>query len=207
MKTKEELRLLFENGDKPTQEDFQNLMDSYWHKDEKIANNSLSMIVNDEFLYSNTDVTEIIGVGKTFIFPEGIKIIGGFIYTGAAKNVIIKVTFPNTLEKIKASAFMHQFLKGSLRIPSSCKVIESGAFYGANSNITELILEEGIETIGSTAFQFTGNKNVFDLHIPNSIRSVGQDAFAISSLLTVSAPAGLDLSISGIPATATITYR
>jgi hypothetical protein len=34
MKTKEELKLLFENGDKPVQEDFWALLDSYWHKDE-----------------------------------------------------------------------------------------------------------------------------------------------------------------------------
>lgn len=207
MKTKEELKLLFENGDKPTQENFWEWLESYWHKDEKIANHSLPLVANEDFLYSITDPTEIIGIGKRLIFPEGIKTIGGLIYTGAAKNIIQEITLPNTLEKIKTNAFMHQFLKGSLRIPGSCKIIESGAFYGSNSNITELILEEGIQTIGSTAFQFTGNKSIFDLHIPNSVQFVGQDAFAISSLLTVSAPTGLDLSLSGIPATATITYR
>ncbi|MEF9480058.1 hypothetical protein OWR28_22195 [Chryseobacterium sp. 1B4] len=37
MKTKEELKKYFENGDIPVQEDFWALMDSYWHKDEKIS--------------------------------------------------------------------------------------------------------------------------------------------------------------------------
>lgn len=37
MKTKDELRLYFENGDKPTQEHFWQWQDSYWHKDENIA--------------------------------------------------------------------------------------------------------------------------------------------------------------------------
>lgn len=36
MKTKEELKQLFENGDKPTQEDFWEWQNSYWHKDEKL---------------------------------------------------------------------------------------------------------------------------------------------------------------------------
>ncbi|WP_284462829.1 hypothetical protein [Chryseobacterium sp.] len=36
MKTKEELRLYFENGDIPRQEEFWAWQDSYWHKEEKI---------------------------------------------------------------------------------------------------------------------------------------------------------------------------
>jgi hypothetical protein len=36
MKTKADLKLLFEKGDTPTQEHFYEWMDSYWHKDEKL---------------------------------------------------------------------------------------------------------------------------------------------------------------------------
>lgn len=36
MKSKQELKKVFENGDKPTQEDFWEWQDSYWHKEEKI---------------------------------------------------------------------------------------------------------------------------------------------------------------------------
>lgn len=36
MKSKEELKKLFENGDKPTQENFWDWQNSYWHKDEKL---------------------------------------------------------------------------------------------------------------------------------------------------------------------------
>ena len=38
MKTKEEIKRYFENGDKPTQEQFWEWQDSYWHKAEKINN-------------------------------------------------------------------------------------------------------------------------------------------------------------------------
>ncbi|WP_449399874.1 hypothetical protein [Chryseobacterium wanjuense] len=44
MKTKEELKLYFENGDKPMQEHFWEWLDSYWHKDEKILQTSLDAI-------------------------------------------------------------------------------------------------------------------------------------------------------------------
>ncbi|MDV7696670.1 hypothetical protein N6B72_07045 [Chryseobacterium soli] len=36
MKSKEELKQLFEKGDKPKQEDFWDWQDSYWHKEEKL---------------------------------------------------------------------------------------------------------------------------------------------------------------------------
>lgn len=36
MKAKEELKKLFENGDKPTEEEFWEWQDSYWHKEEKL---------------------------------------------------------------------------------------------------------------------------------------------------------------------------
>jgi hypothetical protein len=38
MKTKQEIKKYFENGDKPTQEQFWEWQDSYWHKDEKLEN-------------------------------------------------------------------------------------------------------------------------------------------------------------------------
>ncbi|MCY0969671.1 hypothetical protein [Chryseobacterium wangxinyae] len=38
MKSKQELKKYFENGDKPTQEQFWEWQESYWHKDEKLKN-------------------------------------------------------------------------------------------------------------------------------------------------------------------------
>lgn len=207
MKTKEELKLYFENGDIPRQEDFWAWQDSYWHKDEKLPSSSFELPTYEEFIFSPTDSKEITGVGKRVIIPEGIKTVGGFIYSGAAKNTIIEVQLPKTLEKLKSLAFAHQFLKGSLKIPGTCKTIEGSAFLSGYANISELILENGIETIGSSAFQLSSSIALTELYIPKSVKSVGQNAFNIPSLQTVSAPTGLDLSNAGIPSTATITYR
>lgn len=43
MKSKEELKKLFENGDKPTQENFWEWQDSYWHKDEKLPTETVGL--------------------------------------------------------------------------------------------------------------------------------------------------------------------
>ncbi|MBE4950283.1 leucine-rich repeat domain-containing protein [Chryseobacterium culicis] len=212
MKTKEELKLYFENGDIPKQEDFWEWQNSYWHKSEKLPNSSLELIAYEEFLPSPTDHTEIMGIGKRIVFPEGIKVIGGiaggpgFLYQAAAKNIITQVTLPSTLERIKANAFGNQFITGTLRIPGSCKIIETSAFSGSNSRVSELILENGIETIDNYAFQLAGATTVTELYIPKSVKSVGQNAFNIPSLKKVSVKQGLDISNAGIPATATILY-
>lgn len=206
MKTKEELKLYFENGDIPRQEDFWAWQDSYWHKNEKLDKNLLDLPAYEGFVYSPTDNAEVIGLGKRIIFSEGIKVIGGFSFVPAAKNHIINVTFPSTLERIKASAFTLQYLTGTLKIPGSCKTIENNAFYSSSINLSELILENGIQIIGSGAFQFGSNKDLKILYIPDSVKSVGENAFAIPSLQMVSAPEKLDLSRSGIPI-GIITYR
>jgi len=207
MKTKEELKLYFENGDKPTQEHFWQWLDSYWHKDEKIAENSISsmekvfpLIINNEFKGSFLSIT----------FPDTIKKIGdnAYNYSGFLYQVR-EVVLNEGLEEIGRAAFGAQCIK-RVKTPSTLKIIRSNAFSGqANINnfsdsLDEIILNEGLEIIEDYAFNSASLK---DLHIPSSVQSVGQYAFAIPSLETVSAPTGLDLSNAGIPATATITYR
>ena len=197
MKTKEELKLYFENGDVPVQEDFWEWQDSYWHKGEKLGKTSVDLLTYDEIIYSATNKTEMIGIGKKIIIPEGIKTIGeaAFVYPPVAKILIIEVIFPSTLEIIKARAFLSQYLTGTLVIPDSCKIIESNAF------------SSRLEVIETGAFELSESQNLTNLNIPDFVKTVGANAFSIPSLKTVSAPAGLDLSQSGIPETAVITYR
>lgn len=209
MKSKEQLRQLFENGDKPTQEQFWEWMDSYWHKEEKISQDSvesleriLPLIINNEFK----------GPFLSVIFPNIIKKIANsaYIYQGFLYQ-IREVIFNEGLEEIGMSAFGGQCIK-KIKTPSTLKIIRTGAFASqTNANdssdaLEEIVLNEGLEIIEDYAFNNSGT-TVTDLYIPSSVKSVGINAFNIPSLLTVSAPTGLDLSTSGIPTTAVITYR
>ena len=208
MKSKQELKALFENGDIPKQEDFWEWQESYWHKDEKISNNNLDLITIDEFMYSDTDKTEIVGLGKKIIFPKGIKIIHSSSFMiKQGSDYITGAELPNTLEKIGSFAFANQYFIGTLKIPGSCKIIETGAFLGLEMKINKLILEEGIEIINREAFYQITNPNLLELSIPDSVKFVGENAFSIPSLKNVYASSKLDLSKSGIPQTAVIEYR
>ncbi|MDR6463947.1 leucine-rich repeat domain-containing protein [Chryseobacterium sediminis] len=210
MKTKEELKLYFENGDKPTQENFWALMDSYWHKDEKISE---SFIENYEKVVPFFNENGLLGSAVVLTIPVATKKIlyGAFTYTGMSYQ-IIKVIFNEGLEEIGDSAFLGQNIK-SIKTPSTLKTIKDQAFTNQSNSINgpdsleEIILNEGLTTIGAQAFNCPRATVIEDLYIPGTVTSVGQNAFAIPSLKTVSAPSGLDLSNSGIPATTTITYR
>lgn len=210
MKTKEELKLLFENGDKPVQEDFWALLDSYWHKDEKLTLDSIESvekvvpIITDGVISGNT---------LSVTIPKNVKKIkqGAFQYSGMNYQ-ITEVNFNEGLEEIGQGAFGSQNIK-KIKTPSTLKVIGHAAFNGqtnlinGSDSLEEIILNEGLITIGIAAFQCFGATVIEDLYIPSTVTNVGQNAFEIPSLKTVSAPAGLDLSNAGIPATATITYR
>ncbi|MCD9618174.1 leucine-rich repeat domain-containing protein [Chryseobacterium gleum] len=210
MKTKEELKKYFENGDIPVQEDFWALMDSYWHKNEKISEGAIENyekvvpFFNDNGLLSSAVILTI-PVATNKIHDSA------FVYTGMSYQ-IIKVILNEGLEEIGYSAFLGQNIK-SIKTPSTLKIIRDQAFWDQKNNINgpdsleEIILNEGLTTIGAQAFYCPRATVIKDLYIPDSVKSVGQNAFAIPSLKTVSVPFGLDLSNTGIPSTATITYR
>jgi len=210
MKTKEELKLYFENGDKPTQEHFWQWLDSYWHKEEKIASESIDLI---EKVIPFFEGNNLKGSAVVLTIPKNTKKIldSAFIFSGMSYQ-IIEAIFNEGLEEIGQSAFITQNIK-SIKMPSTLKIIGQGAFSDQGNNINgsdsleEIILNEGLITIGSGAFACYKAKVIKDLYIPSSVQSVGQNAFAIPSLETVSAPTGLDLINAGIPNTATITYR
>ncbi|MDP9958551.1 leucine-rich repeat domain-containing protein [Chryseobacterium lathyri] len=210
MKTKEELRLLFENGDKPVQEDFWALLDSYWHKDEKIIQDSIESIEKVVPFFAEAG---LLGSAVAVTIPADTKKIlpSAFVYTGMSYQ-IIKVLFNEGLEEIGESAFLGQNIK-SIRTPLTLKTIKDQAFTSQGNiingpdSLEEIILNDGLTTIGAAAFNCPRATIISDLYIPSTVTSVGQNAFAIPSLKTVSAPSGLDLSNAGIPSTATITYR
>ncbi|UWX59658.1 leucine-rich repeat domain-containing protein [Chryseobacterium oranimense] len=209
MKTKQELKLLFENGDKPTQEDFWALLDSYWHKDEKISENAIDLVEKVIAIVENGILS---GHSLAIFIPKETKIIkqGAFQFSGMDYQ-IIEVNFNEGLEEIGAYVFQSQNIK-KVKTPSTLKIINNGAFDGqvnmvsGSDSLEEIILNEGLIRIGDYAFNCS-RAAVKDLYIPTSVQTVGQNAFALPLLKTVSAPAGLDLSNAGIPATATITYR
>ena len=61
-----------------------------------------------------------------------------------------------------------------LVLPSTTRAIEPGQF--ARSNLSSIVIPEGLTTIGSVAFSYC--KSLTSITIPNSVKSIGSSAFS-----------------------------
>jgi len=74
-------------------------------------------------------------------------------------------------------------LAATLTLPTSTKTIEEQAFKG-DTSIDEVVLPEGIESIGAEAF---ADSSLTQINLPESIASIADDAFDGPDKVTVTA--------------------
>ncbi|PIF43559.1 leucine rich repeat (LRR) protein [Chryseobacterium sp. 52] len=176
MKTKQELRLKFENGDKPTQDHFWEWQDSYWHKDEKIEMSKIAGLENgfprfNDF-YAEADEAgnaslAHLQVRRIFIKPGTLHIPDMFA-TGMG---ISELTLASSLLTIGTDAFSNNALK-TLTIPENVSIISERAF--SSNQLTSVIIPESVKEIKDSAFTY--NK-LGGLYIPASVAKIGPNAF------------------------------
>ena len=133
---------------------------------------------------------------RTVIFPEGLKIIGGFHSCPKLTEVIL----PESLEKIESHAFGGCEAITSIRIPASVKEMDGSCFAGCN--ITSYEVDEGnsyytaIDGVIYTKdlnelVAFPSNSPIKHFVVPSSTKIVGSRAFWSSNVETVELPNGL----------------
>lgn len=91
-----------------------------------------------------------------------------------AGNTVKAISYeiPEGVEAVRTKAFYKCSDIRSLTLPSTLKTIEEKAFF--RCSITEIILPDGLETIGKDAFSYTGLKAI---DIPASVKEIGEYAF------------------------------
>ncbi len=122
------------------------------------------------------------------VVPNGVEAIYQQVF---ANSNIVKVTLPNSLMVIGASAFYNctQLEVVELGSGASLQVIEKRAFSGCSS-LVEIELVDTIESIEDEAFYST---NISDIVIPDSVVSIGERAFSgMNSLLTITLGTGIE---------------
>ena len=116
----------------------------------------------------------------------GCSMCEGMFY-GCNNLVDIKFTPDNKISIIPKSAFELAEVK-KIEIPASVKVIDDFAFY--TSRLSELKLNEGLETIGESAFQVWGQLETVTL--PSTVKTIGDYSFSYSGLQEVNLNEGLE---------------
>ncbi len=126
--------------------------------------------VGDQSFYQCDNLT-------TVNFGTGLKKIGLMAFRDCPQLVNFNTTggvkLPDGLTELGESTFYEcDSLKGLVTIPGTLKEISKSAFH--ETGITEVILEEGVETIGERAFYQTA---LTEVTIPDSVTTIGNSAF------------------------------
>ena len=101
-------------------------------------------------------------------FSKSLKEIGSYAFSDTELK---SINLPNSLEKIKKSAFNIMSLE-SVKFGKGLRYIGEGAF--ENSDISEVNLPNSLEYIGASAFYAT---NISEISIPKSVKEIATTAF------------------------------
>lgn len=144
--------------------------------------NSKSLTKVGEYAFNNCDKMVGLSLDLSNVTTLGKYAFNGCERLGSGENNK-GVTLNDALTTIPENAFNTCGLK-NVNIPKSCTKIEKNAFaHNSLSEVGELVLPDGLVTIGDSAFVVTmgsGDTSVgiTSLTIPSSVKSIGANAFS-----------------------------
>lgn len=144
--------------------------------------NSKSLTKVGEYAFNNCDKMVGLSLDLSNVTTLGKYAFNGCERLGSGENNK-GVTLSDALTTIPENAFNTCGLK-NVNIPKSCTKIEKNAFaHNSLSEVGELVLPDGLVTIGDSAFVVTmgsGDTSVgiTSLTIPSSVESIGANAFS-----------------------------
>lgn len=118
-----------------------------------------------------SSLTEIVITSGTIV-PNGF-----FQYL---PSTISKISFQENIVEVKKDAFYG--CKIGLLLPTTVKTIGESAYAGLGRLEDSIALHEGVESVGSYAFQSTYFKSI---HLPKSLKSIGESVFGSYSTNTI----------------------
>lgn len=121
----------------------------------------------------------------SIVFPEGLKEIGQAAFQNAK---LTSVSIPDSVTTMGQGAFTGNGDLKTIKLSKNCKDIPQAAFSSGMSStlsIKELIIPEGVETIGRQAFDTAKVEKVV---FPSTLTTIGRDAFKNHQMTSVVIP-------------------
>ncbi|BAP29373.1 uncharacterized protein CHSO_0336 [Chryseobacterium sp. StRB126] len=157
MKTKQELKQYFENGDIPKQEEFWDWQDSYWHKEEKIPSDKLAYdfsqkadLVNGVVPASQLPsyVDDVLEFDSLSNLPQQGE--SGKIYITKDSNKIYRWTGARYIDITQGELGTLQSVtdRGN-ETTKSIKV--QGINYGGSSQVTNILISDNVENLNKNS--------------------------------------------------------
>jgi len=115
---------------------------------------------------------------ESIAMPDSVEYINDSAFYGCSKMKLSNL--PANLKSIDSGAFRYCALLGEnkVEIPSSVIHIGDNAFYGCN--LKSIIINEGLQAIGSNAF--ANNYELTEISIPRSVTDLDDNSFVSSSI-------------------------
>lgn len=135
---------------------------------------------NNQILYTTTDSQPITPfISGTSESQFGSKYIQStYEYDAEEKMYIGVMYFESDITAIGSQAFANQSTLKTIRLPQSVTHIKNEAFKECE-NLEEITLSEGLQIIGSRAFEDT---NIKSIYLPNTLVTINDSAFDGASL-------------------------
>ena len=141
-------------------------------------------IIRGELLLNSTDETEIRVAQELGIRVNPYLIVDGVLLSANTNLALMdengSLTIPENVTAIGEGAFADLSGLKTIIIPGTVEEIRKNAFAN-NTDLENVILEEGIKTIGYGAFK--GCSNLINITIPNSVENIEALAFYLCSSL------------------------
>lgn len=125
--------------------------------------------INDFAFYQATYISKV-------IVPEGVTHIGVDAFCNAHK--MNEIVLPDSIESVGRQSISHAF--NSEELPANLKEIGDSTF--AEYEGTDLVIPDGVVSIGSGAFRYC--QSLETVTIPASVEAIGEDAFYGCEFLT-----------------------
>ena len=133
-----------------------------------------------------------------YTVPDGVTEIPQYCFYDAGANTDngVKITLPDSVEVIKQGAFscggMIEYngkYAEIIGIPKNLKVIDVSGFECCLFTPIDVVLPEGVTTIGKKAFRNTKMESIV---IPSTVKSLPDQCFSVSQVKTVTVKNGLE---------------